>query len=109
MIDPSIQWGLTAAIPAVLAEYLYRTLPGPWWTYLYLWIPLQLAIGYSIYRLVTIPQTSLLDAFIVWAFSTTFMRIIVTVLLLHDTVRVGTWVALGLLICARIAQVTWGR
>ena len=108
-LNPATFWGLTAAVPAVLAEYLYRTLPGPWWTYLYLWVPLQLCIGYSIYRLVTIPQTSLLDAFVVWAFSTTAMRVAVTVLLLGDSVKSGTWFALALLVLARIAQTYWGR
>ena len=102
-------WGLTAAIPAVLAEYLYRTLPGPWWTHLWLWLPMQLTIGYAVYRLVTIPQTSLLDAFVVFAFSTTFMRVVVTVVFLGDIVRPGTWVALGLLIVARAVQAYWGR
>lgn len=106
---PATLWGLAAAVPAVLAEYLYRTLPGPWWHYLWAWVPIQLAIGYSIYRLVTIPQTPLLDAFVVWAFSTTFMRVLVTVLLLHDSVKGGTWFALGLLVMARIAQTFWGR
>ena len=108
-LNPATFWGLTAAVPAVLAEYLYRTLPGPWWTYLYLWVPLQLCIGYSIYRLVTIPQTSLLDAFIVWSFSTTAMRVLVTVVILQDTIRTGTWIAFGLVVLARISQTWLGR
>lgn len=106
---PATLWGLSAAIPAVLAEYLYRTLPGPWWTYLYLWVPLQMSIGYSVYRLVTIPHTSLIDAFVVFAFSTTVMRVFATVVLLHDTVRMGSWLAFGLVILARITQAAWGR
>lgn len=108
-LAPATLWGLTAAVPAVLAEYLYRTLPGPWHHYLYLWVPIQLMIGYSIYRLVSIPQTALLDAFVVWAFSTTFMRVFVSTMLLTDTVKPGTWFALGLLFMARIAQTYWGR
>lgn len=102
-------WGLTAAVPAVLAEYLYRVLPGQWYQYLYLWVPISLSISYAIYRLVTLPQTSLLDAFVVWAFSTTFLRVIVTLFLLHDRVKEGTWFALALLILARVAQARWGR
>lgn len=102
-------WGLGAAIPAVLAEYLYKTLPGPWWHYLWIWMPFQLTIGYCIYRLVTIPNTALLDAFVVWAFSTTFMRVFISVVLLHDHIKGGTWFALGLLFMARVAQVFWGR
>ena len=109
ILGPATMWGLAAAVPAVLAEYLYRTLPNPWWHYLPLWTVLHLTIGYSIYRLVTIPQTALLDAFIVWAFSTTAMRVVVSVVFLGDTIKAGTWFALGLLIMARIAQSFWGR
>ena len=109
LMGPATLWGLGAAVPAVLCEYLYRTLPGPWWSYLYLWVPMQLAIGYSIYRLVTVPQTSLLDAFVVWAFSTMVMRVFLTTVILGDVVRFGTWIALGLIILARTAQAVWGR
>jgi hypothetical protein len=108
-LSEATYWGLAAAVPAVLAEYLYRTLPGPWSQYLYLWVPMQLAIGYCIYRLVSIPNTALMDAFIVWAFSTTFMRVAISVLVLRDQVKGGTWFALGLLLMARIAQTFWGR
>ena len=109
LLSQATLWGLTAAIPAVLAEYLYRRLPGPWHYYLYLWVPIALTVSYSISRLVRLPQTTLLDAFVVWAFSTTFLRVVVTVLVLHDPVKAGTWFALGLLIMARIAQSFWGR
>ena len=109
-------YAIGAAIPAVLAEYLYRVLPGSdgsaagWFKYIHIWIPMQLAIGYFIYKLVTATSTaSLLDAFVIWAFTTTIMRVIVTVLVLHDTVKGGTWYALGLLTMARVAQTFWGR
>lgn len=108
-ISPAAWWGLLAAVPAVAAEYLYRVLPGPWWHYLYVWIPFQLSIGYCISRLVTTPGNSLLDAFVVWAFSTTFMRVLVSILLLREDIKVGTWFALGLLVMARISQTFWGR
>lgn len=108
-VGPATLWGLAAAVPAVTAEYLYRTVQGPWWHYLWLWTPMQLAIGYSVYRLVSVPQTSLLDAFVVFAFSTTALRVFVTVAVLGDPVKGGTWFALGLLIMARIAQSFWGR
>ena len=109
LLSPAVVWGFGAALPAVTAEYLYRTLPGPWLSHLYLWVPLQLAIGYAVYRLVTIPHTTLIDAFVVFAFSTTFLRVFVSVAVLGDPVKGGTWFALGLLIMARIAQTFWGR
>lgn len=106
---PAIMWGLLAAVPAVTAEYLYRTIEGPWLRYIWLWTPLQLSIGYCIYRLVNIPNTALLDAFVAWAFSTIAMRVLVSVVLLGESIRGGTWYALGLIVMARIAQVAWGR
>jgi hypothetical protein len=106
---PATLWGLGAALPAVLAEYLYRVFTGPWWSGLWMWVPLQLGIGYCVYRLVTIPHTSLIDAFVVFAFSTTALRVFVTVAILGDPVKVGTWVALGLLIAARFCQMYLGR
>ena len=109
LITPAALWGVAAAIPAVYAEYLYRTIKEPWWHYLWAWVPIQLAIGYSIYRLVSIPNTTLLDAFVVWAFSTTFMRVVISVFVLGESVKGGTWFALGLLVMARIAQTFWGR
>lgn len=102
-------WGLAAGVAAVSAEVLYRTLPGPWHHYLYLWLPLQMTIGYAVYRLVTMPHTSLIDAFVVFAFSTTLLRVMASLFVLGDTVRTGTWVALGLVILARVAQAAWGR
>ena len=108
-VSPGVLWGFAAAVPAVLAEYLYRTLPAPWVYNLHIWIPLQLTIGYCIYRLVTVPNLALLDAFVVWAFSTSAMRVFVSVCLLGETVKGGTWFALGLLCMARVAQTFWGR
>lgn len=108
-------FGLAAAIPAVLAEYLYRTLPGTdgsfggWLKYIWIWIPFQLAIGFFIYKLVNVPNTTLLDAFIVWAFATTFMRVLMTVFILGDPVKGGTWFALALLVLANVAKTFWGR
>lgn len=115
LLSPAAYYGLAAAIPAVLAEYLYRTLPGTdgsfagWLKYVYIWVPLQLAIGFFIYKLVSVPGQSLLDAFVVWAFSTTVMRVLLTVLVLGDTVKGGTWFALALLTMAKVAQTFWGR
>lgn len=100
-------WAFGGASIAILCEYLYRVLPGSWWDYVWAWVPLQCAIGYCVYRLVTTPGTSLVDAFVVWTFSTIVLRVIVTIGLLGDPVKPGTWAALGLVFLARIAQVTW--
>lgn len=97
-------WAMTGAGLAVMCEYLYRVVHKPWHEMLWLWMPLQTFIGYTVYRLVTMPHTTLIDAFIYWSFSTVAARVFVTLALLHDPVSTGTWVALGLLICARCAQ-----
>lgn len=109
--SPAVLWGMCAAVPAVTAEFLYKVWPvgWPWWWGLPAWAPIQLAIGYSVFRLVTIPNSNLLDAFIVFAFSTTALRVFVSVVVLNQDVRGGTWFALVLLIMARIAQTFWGR
>ena len=111
-MNPQILWGLGAAVPAVVAELLYKKWPieWPWWWGLPAWLPMQLAIGYCIFRLVTVPNSgSLIDAFIFWAFSTTIMRVLVSVVVLGQSVKGGTWFALALLIMARVAQSFWGR
>jgi hypothetical protein len=111
ILSPATLWGLAAAFPAVLAELCYRKWPveWPWWYGLPAWVPMQLAIGYCIFRLVSVPSTTLLDAFVVWAFSTTAMRVAVSTLILGETIKGGTLFALGLLIMARVAQSFWGR
>lgn len=111
LLTPAALWGVGAAIPAVFAEYLYKVWsPGTPWHYgLPIWIPLQLSIGYCIYRLVSTPGTTLLDAFVLWALCTTGMRVVISVTILDETIKGGTWFALGLLVMARVAQTFWGR
>lgn len=112
LLSPAAFWGLVAAFPAVGNEYLYRRLAaqdGSWLDWWYIWVPSQLVISYAIWRLVTVPDTTLLDAFVIWALSTTLLRVFVSVAVLGDTVAGGTWFALGLLVMARIAQAFWGR
>lgn len=108
-MSPAILWGLGAGAPAVLAEYLYRTLPGPWHHYLWIWVPLQMAIGYCIYRLVTMPGSSLLDAFVVWALCTTALRVAVSQFALNEPIKTGTWVALVLVLLANVAKTFWHK
>lgn len=105
-MNPTL-WAFASAAIAVGAEYLYRTLPGSWGRYLWLWIPMQLAIGYGICHLVRTPGVPLVGALIMWSFAVIGLRIFVSTVLLHDHVAPGTWCALGLLILARIAQSTW--
>jgi hypothetical protein len=108
-LNAGVWWALGAAFPAVLAEYLYRRLDGPWEEYWYLWTPIALSVSYCICQLVRTPNTTLLDAFVVWAFSTTAMRVAISIGVLGEEIKLGTWAALGLLILARAAQTWLGR
>ena len=109
VFNASNGWALLAGGTAVGCEYLYRTLPGPWLSYLWAWVPLQVFVGYCVYRLVTIPGTSLIDAFIVWTFVTIGLRVTISSFLLGDQISNGTWFALALMLLARVAQVGWGK
>lgn len=97
-------WAMAGAGIAVALEYSYRVHAGSFLSMLWWVLPANVAISYTVYRLVTSPNTTLIDAFIYWSLSTVSARVFVTVALLGDPVKTGTWVALGLLICARCAQ-----
>lgn len=99
--------GILTAIPAITSEYLYKSRGGDWWSDLHIYLPLQLCISYGVFRLVTAPGTTLLDAFVVWAFSTVVMRCAVSQFVLGEHVSPGTWAALCLLLIARWVQYTW--
>jgi hypothetical protein len=100
-------FSIGAAILAVAAEYLYCTLPGPWWKFLWIWTPIQLGIGYCIYRLVSMPGQPLLGALLLWSFAVIGTRALVSTFLLKDHVSPGLWAAVGLMVAARVVQVVW--
>jgi hypothetical protein len=102
-----IGWSLLAAMAAVLCEYLYRVLPGSWWHWVWLWIPLSLTISFSINKLITAPGVPLVGALIIWSLCIMGTRICVSVFVLKDYVSMGTWIALGLMLLARVAQQVW--
>jgi hypothetical protein len=100
-------WSFVAAFVAVGMEYLYRKITVPYWHLLPLWAVSGVIVSYAIYRLVTQPGVPLIGALVMWSFAVIGCRVFVTVVLLHDKVSPGTWVALGLMIAARIAQTVW--
>ncbi len=102
---PSI-YAFTGAGVAVLLEYLYRTTTS-FWSLWWVVVPANVVISFVVYRLVTTPGATLIDAFVVWSFSTVALRVVVTIFLLDDVVRPGTWAALVLLLAARCAQQFW--
>lgn len=96
-----------ASAVAIGVEYLYRTLPGPWISHLWIWIPAQLFIGFAIYTMVKVPNTPLVVAFITWSATTLVLRVGVSMFVLHDRIAPGTWVAVALLVLAKISQQVW--
>lgn len=108
-MSPALLFGLMAGVPAILAEWLYKVWNGPWWTGLWLWVPIQLLIGYAIYRLVNIPGMTILEAFVVFAFCTSLLRIVVSYVILHQHITTGAWVAFGLIVLANLVRTFWER
>jgi hypothetical protein len=86
---------------------MYVRWQGPWWHGLWLWIPMQVLIGYCVFRLVTTPGASLVDAFVMFALATALMRAVVAVFMLDQTISKGAWAALGLLLAANLARAYW--
>lgn len=103
IFTPLTMWGVAAAGVAVGAEYLYRTIENPWHHYLHWWVPIQLFIGFCVYKMVNYPNTSLIGAFIIFSSCTLMMRVGVS-MALGDHIRTGTWIALALVVLARVAQ-----
>ncbi len=105
-MSPAIVFGLIAGTGAVLAEYLYKVWPmgKPWTDGLLMWVPIQLVIGYCIFRMVTAPGATILDAVIVFALATAVLRVILTLFILHQPVPLATWVGFGLVVLANFIK-----
>jgi hypothetical protein len=104
-MSPATWWALAAAILAVLAEYLYRVLPGSYWQYAYIYIPHQVLLGYTLFRLIRTPRMSLVGVLVLFSMVTAITRATLSVFVLGDHVGRGTWIALGLVVLARIVQI----
>lgn len=103
-------FGAVAGVAAVVAEWAYKqewATSVPWWHHLHLWLPLQLVIGYCIYRLVNLPGVNLLDAFVVFAFCTALLRIVTAIFLLHQHIPIQSWVAFALVLSAPLVKTFW--
>jgi hypothetical protein len=107
LISYATLWTLAAAFVAVGMEYLYKTLPGEWSDYLWIWVPGALFVNYSIYRLVSLPGTPLIGALVLWSFATIVTRTLVSALILREHIAPGVWCAVALVFLARIVQNTW--
>ena len=97
-----IMWAFLASSVAIANEFLYRTISHPWHTYLWYWIPAQLVVGYSIYKLVT-SSDSLISATIFFALTSTVLRMGVAIYL-GDKISTATWVAFSLVAIAPLIK-----
>jgi hypothetical protein len=68
-----------------------------------------MVIGYCVYRMVNAPGANLIDAFIVFAFCTAVLRIIVATALLRQTIPVQSWIAFGLVLAATCVKTFWSQ
>lgn len=99
---------ITGALGAIFCEYTYRRYPDMNWFQNMYWIaPIQLYVGYAVYRAV-IASHSLLDAFILWASSTMLARFFVSAVILGESISTTSYAAFLLIIIARVIQ-TFGR
>lgn len=102
-------WSLLGAMFAVGVETTYKMLPAPWTNtgHFILWVAVQLALAFCVYKVVSTPGMSLIGSFIVWSCSICTLRVLVTLFIIHEPVSKGTWGALALLLCARVVQHFW--
>lgn len=102
-------WSIIGGFVAIGAEFMYRTSPPgeTWFSRAWLWIPLSALVSLCVFHIVRAPGASLLSAFIVWTCTTIIVRTFVCIFILHDPVSKGTWLAIALLVAARIAQQVW--
>ena len=101
-------FAFVGAVAAVTAEWLYKQpfIIDNIWGHIYLWLPIQLMIGYCVFRMANL-SGNLLDAFVVFAFCTALLRVIVSLGILHQTVPTQSWVAFGLLLAATCVKTFW--
>lgn len=100
-------WAIIAAAAAVTTEATcVRLAAGPYWRYLWLWLPLYVAINYPVYRIVTASE-SLLDALVVFSATTLSLRVLVTLFVLRQRVAPGTWAAVALVLAANVVRRAW--
>jgi hypothetical protein len=105
-MNPTL-WSILGGSLAITCEMLYRKLPGPWLDHWYFWVPLTIGISVCVHGLVNAPGVSLIASFIVYTSTTLVLRTLVCLFILHDKVTPGTWVAIVLLVIARIIQQVW--
>lgn len=96
-------WGCLASFCAVWQEILCRSTNKTWLELLPYNILPMFGISYFIFKLLRLSD-NLLSAFVVFAMCNLFLRVTASRFILHEQIKPGTWVAMGLLLLAQAAK-----
>ena len=98
-------WALIAATLAVGLEVLYRR-GWDWLEHWWLFIPMAVAVNFSVYKLVT-NGPSLLVAIVAFSLFTILMRALASQFLLGEAVARGNLIAVAALVIAAVVGQFW--
>lgn len=97
-------WAILSGSLAVACEILFKTTRS-YWSLAAVFLPLAVAINYSVFRLVREAQ-SLPAAFVVFSFVTLAARTAASIWL-GDVISPGTWAGIALLTIAVVVRHLW--
>ena len=98
-------WALIGATLAVGQEVLFKR-GWDWLEYWWLFIPVAIAVSFSVYKLVTTGPT-LLVAIVAFSLSTIVLRALASQFLLGESVARGNLIAVGALVIAAVVGQFW--
>lgn len=99
-------WSAIGGFIAIAIETVYRGTDKSWLSLLpVIGVP-ALLINFCVYQSIK-HSTSLLGAFIAFSFTTLTLRLLSSLLVLHDPISKGTWAAFGLMVIAQVLKTFW--
>ena len=97
-------WAMVSGVLVVGCEIAFKV-SDAYWSRAWAFVPLAVAINYSIFRLVQ-EAPNLPAAFVVFSLATLGMRTCASLWLQHP-VGIGTWIAIGLLTVGAVVRQIW--
>lgn len=98
-------YALIAASSAIGLEVLYNRSSQSWFNLLPFVIPMQIAVSYSIYKIIHI-EGNILVIGVMFSTATFGLRFLYTILAGHN-IPYGTWVAAFLITVASLIKIVW--